>query len=159
MVRKRNLPRRRFIKAGLALPIAGSAMDARENRPADTPSLPHVAPIYRRLGVKATAVRGYDRTARSHLHVARLIAEGQADAGIGVRAAARQWGLEFLPLQEERYDLVIPTAYVGGHPGVASFLDMMVSRPFRTEIEALGGYDTHETGKIQELGRQRSPVH
>lgn len=111
------------------------------------------------LGIKPAQVRGYDRVTTSHLEVARLIAEGQARVGVGVRAAAQLRGLEFLPLQEERYDLVMPTAYVASHPGVTSFLDMMVSRPFRTEIEALGGYDTRETGKIQELGRQRSPVH
>ncbi len=103
------------------------------------------------LGVAPSQVRGYDTIATSHLEVARVVAEGRADVGVGVCAAAQFWGLDFLPLQDERYDLVVPTAYVSGHPGIAAFLDMMVTRPFRTEIEALGGYDTRDTGKVQSL--------
>jgi molybdate-binding protein/DNA-binding XRE family transcriptional regulator len=102
-------------------------------------------------GVKAGRVRGYASLAASHLEVARAIAEGRADAGIGVRSAARAFGLEFIPLQEERYDLVMPTAYLSAHRGLAALLDAIVSRPFRTEIEALGGYGTRETGKVQTL--------
>jgi len=103
------------------------------------------------LGIKPQQVRGYGRIAASHLEVARLIAEGQADVGIGVRSTAQLLGLEFLPLQEERYDLVIPAPYLSSHSGITSFLDMIVSRPFRSELEALGGYDTRETGKVREL--------
>lgn len=102
-------------------------------------------------GIKADQVKGYQRNAGSHLEVARLVAEGQADVGMGVTSAARLLGLEFLPLQEERYDLAIPSKYLTDHPGLSSLLDMIVSRPFRTELEALGGYDTRETGKIQAL--------
>lgn len=107
-------------------------------------------------GIKANQVKGYHRIAGSHFDVARLIAEGQADTGIGVRSAARLLGLDFIPLQKERYDLVMPTSYLTTHPGLANLLDAIVSRPFRAEIEALGGYDTRETGKIQELRGKRS---
>lgn len=102
-------------------------------------------------GLRADLVKGYARHAVSHLEVGRLIAEGQADVGMGVRAASRLLGLDFLPLQEERYDLVIPTRYLRAHPGLDRFLDTLVSRPFRREMEAVGGYDTRETGKIQAL--------
>jgi len=102
-------------------------------------------------GIKADQVNGYPRSVASHLEVARLIAEGQADVGMGVRSAARLLGLEFLSLQEERYDLVIPMRYFNDHPGLERLMDTLVSRPFRTEVEALGGYDTRETGKIQAL--------
>lgn len=103
------------------------------------------------VGIKAGQVKGYQRSAGSHLEVARLIAEGQADVGVGVRSAARLLGLDFIPLQEERYDLVVPTVYLSEHPALSMFLDTIVSRPFRTEIQALGGYDTHETGKVRSL--------
>lgn len=103
------------------------------------------------VGIKADQVKGYQRSAGSHLEVARLIAEGQADVGVGVRSAARLLGLDFIPLQEERYDLVVPTVYLSEHPALSMFLDTIVSRPFRTEIQALGGYDTHETGKVRSL--------
>ena len=103
------------------------------------------------MGIKASQVKGYHRIAGSHFDVARLIAEGQADTGIGVRSAARLLGLDFIPLQKERYDLVVPTSYLTTHPGLANLLDTIVSRPFRAEIEALGGYDTNETGKVRSL--------
>lgn len=102
-------------------------------------------------GIRADLVKGYARHAASHLEVGRLIAEGQADVGMGVRTASRLLGLDFIPLQEERYDLVIPTPYLKGQPGLDLFLDTLVSRPFRREMEAVGGYDTRETGKIQTL--------
>ncbi len=99
-------------------------------------------------GIKGSQVPGYGQVAASHLEVARLIAQGQADAGIGVRSAARLLGLDFLPVQEERYDLVIPSPYLTTHPGLSHLLDTIVSRSFRSEIEALGGYDTRDTGKV-----------
>lgn len=104
-----------------------------------------------KAGVRPGLVRGYAQLAASHLEVARAIAEGRADAGIGVRSAARMLGLDFIPLQEERYDLVIPTAFLTSHRGLSVLLDTIVSRPFRTEIDALGGYDTRDTGKVQAL--------
>ena len=103
------------------------------------------------MGIRPDQVKGYQRSASSHLEVARLIAEGQADTGMGVRSAAQFLGLDFVPLQEERYDLVIPTRYLKAHPGLELFLDTLVSRPFRREMEAVGGYDTKETGKVQAL--------
>jgi len=102
-------------------------------------------------GLKPSLIKGYERIAASHLEVARLVAEGQADAGMGVRSAARLVGLDFLPLQVERYDLVLPSEYLGVHRSLTAFLDTIVSRPFRTEIEALGGYDTRETGTVRNL--------
>jgi molybdate-binding protein len=102
-------------------------------------------------GLTSRQVNGYQRVAGSHLDVARLIAEGRADAGIGTPAVAHLRGLDFVELQTERYDLVIPTPYVSLHRGVADLLDMMTSRTFRAEVEALGGYDMRETGKTQAL--------
>lgn len=100
-------------------------------------------------GVASHLVKGYDQSASSHFHVARLIAEGQADVGVAVRFAATYYGLDFVPLQEARYDLVVPKAYVSSHPALQTFFDTIVTRQFRTEVEALGGYDTRETGTLQ----------
>jgi molybdate-binding protein len=102
-------------------------------------------------GITAGQVNGYQRIAASHFEVARLVAEGAVDIGVGIRSAARALHLDFIPLQTERYDLVVPTAVLQSHPGLEHFLDTIVSRPFRTEIGALGGYDTRETGKVQPL--------
>ena len=107
-------------------------------------------------GIQSSKVKGYGTLAASHLEVAQRIARGQSDVGMGVGSAARLLGLDFLPLQHERYDLVMPTTYLTSHPGLAMFLETIVSRPFRSEIDALGGYDTRETGKIVELQEKRT---
>ncbi len=102
-------------------------------------------------GIVAESVAGYDTIARSHFQVARTIAEGHANVGLGVRAAAQLFGLEFLPLQQARYDLVVPKSHLNDHPSIETFLNILVSRPFRTEIDALGGYDMSQTGKVHPL--------
>lgn len=99
-------------------------------------------------GLEPAKVRGYADVVSSHLDVGRRISEGAADVGVGVEAIARLLGLGFLPLQTERYDLVIPSPMLGGHPGVARLLEALVSREVRAEIEALGGYSTRETGRV-----------
>jgi len=102
-------------------------------------------------GIKPTRVKGYGDEVLSHLDVAARIRAGLADTGIGVRAAAAISGLDFVPLQRERYDLVIPKTYYETLSGLPVLLDTMVSKPFRDELEALGGYDTREIGKVVEV--------
>jgi molybdate-binding protein/DNA-binding XRE family transcriptional regulator len=99
-------------------------------------------------GIKTTRVKGYGDQVLSHLDVAARIKAGLADTGIGVRAAAAICGLDFVPLQRERYDLVVPKPYYETLSGLQVLLDTIVSKPFRDELEALGGYDTRETGKV-----------
>ena len=105
----------------------------------------------RAAGIDSTAVQGYGLVVSSHFEVARAIAAQQADVGIGIRSAAQLFGLDFVPLQSARYDLVVPKAYLKSHPTLAHLFETLVSRPFRNEIEALGGYDTHDTGKHHAL--------
>ncbi|OGW51412.1 MAG: hypothetical protein A2V62_08770 [Nitrospirae bacterium RBG_19FT_COMBO_58_9] len=105
----------------------------------------------RTAGIDSTQVRGYEKTVSSHFEVARAIASHQADVGIGIRSAAQLFGLDFVPLQAARYDLVVPKAYLKSHPTLAHLFDTIVSRPFRNEIDALGGYDTSDTGKVHAL--------
>jgi len=101
-------------------------------------------------GIASRGVRGYEALCSSQLGLGRAIVEGKADVGIGSQAVGHFFDLDFIPLQEERYDLVIPTKYFHAHPGMKMFLDTLVTRGFRQEIEALGGYDTTEIGKIIE---------
>lgn len=102
-------------------------------------------------GIAAKQVQGYDHIALTHFEVARVIATGQADVGIGVRSAAQHFDLDFVPLQAARYDLVVPKAYLKSHSTLTRLFETLASRPFRNEIEALGGYDTSETGKVRAL--------
>lgn len=104
----------------------------------------------RASGINPERIRGYGDEVRSHLEVASWIKAGHADAGISVRSVAAICGLDFIPLQRERYDLVIPRAYYETLTGLRALLDTIVSKPFRRELEALGGYDTRETGKVVE---------
>lgn len=103
----------------------------------------------RASGVEPAHVRGYDRIVSSHVEVARAIAGRQAEVGIAIRSAAQQFNLDFVPLQTARYDLVVPKSYLKSHPTLTHLFETLASRPFRKEIEALGGYDTSETGKVQ----------
>lgn len=98
-------------------------------------------------GVPSEQVQGYERLARSHLAVAEAVAMGLADAGPGILATARALDLDFLPLQEERYDLVVPAPYLST-PALQALFDVAVSSAFRRELAALGGYDTRATGTI-----------
>ena len=105
----------------------------------------------RAADLQSARLSGYETVVRSHFEVARAIAGHQADVGIGIRSAAQLFGLDFVPLQAARYDLVVPTAYRSSHPSLTHLFDTLVSRPFRHEIEALGGYDTRDTGKVHSL--------
>ncbi len=103
----------------------------------------------RTSGVEPEQVRGYDRVASTHVDVARAIAQRQTEVGIGIRSAAQQFGLDFVPLQRARYDLVVPKSYLKSHPTLTHLFETLVSRPFRYEIAALAGYDTSETGTVR----------
>jgi putative molybdopterin biosynthesis protein len=105
----------------------------------------------RGAGIHSDQVKGYNTIVFSHFEIARAVASGQADVGIGIRSAAQLFDLDFLPLQAARYDLVVPKAYLKSHPTLTNLFETLVSRPFRNEIEALGGYDTSETGQLHTL--------
>lgn len=90
-------------------------------------------------GLTGESLKGYHQEVMSHLDVARHIRDGMADVGVGVETAAQYFGLDFIPLREERYDLIMRTDFLKSHPMATKFLDAVVSQPFRREIEALGG--------------------
>jgi putative molybdopterin biosynthesis protein len=101
------------------------------------------------LGVTADRVKGYTRELPGHLEVAEAIALGQADAGVTIRVAAEAYGLDFIPLRQERYDLVFHEESELGP--VKAMLDALNSGRFAREVSQLCGYDTSEMGK--ELAR------
>jgi putative molybdopterin biosynthesis protein len=96
-------------------------------------------------GLSPSKVRGYDRHAPSHLAVAQAVALGLVDAGVGVRAAARAFGLHFIPLQQERYDLVMPSE-VAARPAVQALLETARRTAVRADLGAVGDYDTARLG-------------
>jgi len=99
-----------------------------------------------RLGIAPANVRGYDTQAPGHLAAAAQVHSGAADCCIATRAAARLFGLHFIPLVTERYDLVIRRHHLG-LPAVETVLDILCRSSFRRELGALGGYDTAAAGE------------
>jgi molybdate-binding protein/DNA-binding XRE family transcriptional regulator len=89
--------------------------------------------------------------ASGHLAVARAVAEGAADAGIAAEAVALAFGLDFVPLAEERFELVLH-AELADDPRGARLLDLLSGRGFRRELAALGGYDPSGTGELFVVG-------
>jgi molybdate-binding protein len=97
-----------------------------------------------RLGIPAKQIHGYDREVRTHTECALIVKQGQADAALGLHAAASQQGLDFLPFFYERYDLILPAEQVEAlHP----MLDALQTGAFRRDVESLVGYDTTHTGE------------
>ncbi|MGH2457641.1 MAG: substrate-binding domain-containing protein [Chloroflexota bacterium] len=100
-----------------------------------------------RAGVPPAAVTGYDNTAGSHLAVARAVASGNADVGIGLEAVARAYGLDFIPVETVRFDLIIPRDQLE-QPTVRSLLDHLQGRALRADLRGLPGYDVDRLGTI-----------
>jgi putative molybdopterin biosynthesis protein len=98
-------------------------------------------------GIDPAAVQGYDREEYTHMAVAANVKSGTADVGLGILAAARALGLDFIPLTPERYDLVVPESTVKD-PRFQELWATMLSPEFHRAAEALGGYDLKDCGKI-----------
>jgi putative molybdopterin biosynthesis protein len=102
-------------------------------------------------GVPADSVAGYEHEESTHLGVARAVAEGSATAGLGISAAGSAYGLDFVPLGKERYDLVVPMD-VWEAPSVGALRAVVASESFRDAMLGLGGYDVSDTGTEIFLG-------
>jgi molybdopterin molybdotransferase/putative molybdopterin biosynthesis protein len=96
--------------------------------------------------IEPGAIEGYRREEHTHLAVAAAVAAGRADCGLGVLAAARAFGLDFVPVAKEPYDLVLMEQSLDDEL-LAPLLDLLDSADFRDSVNALGGYDTTEMGR------------
>jgi putative molybdopterin biosynthesis protein len=99
-----------------------------------------------RLGISSEQIRGYNLVAHTHTAVAQAVAQGQADTALGLAAAAHQHNLEFIPLFQERFDLVIPAESLV-EQGPTRLMDALNSGEFRHLAESLGGYSMAHTGE------------
>ncbi|MGA7192347.1 MAG: substrate-binding domain-containing protein [Anaerolineales bacterium] len=98
----------------------------------------------KRLKMDVKQIRGYDQIAKTHRESASMIEAGQADVTLGLQAAARQHHLDFIPLFEERYDLVLPRE---NEEFISPLLDYLQTAAFRTELNSLTGYNTAHSGE------------
>jgi len=96
------------------------------------------------LGISGEQIRGYEHVVSTHTECALAVERGEADAALGLQAAALQHGLDFIPLFHERYDLTIPQEQINT---VLPILDYLQSGDFRREVASLSGYDTTHTGE------------
>src|SRR5262249_13939036 len=98
-------------------------------------------------GMTAEQVSGYDRVVYGHLAAAYSVLSHDADACLATRSAAQTFGLDFVPLHSERYDLVLRKRTTG-FPAIQAFLDVLQRASLRRKLEVLAGYDTSETGAV-----------
>ncbi len=100
-----------------------------------------------KLGIPPESIRGYDQEEFTHLAVAAAVASGRADCGLGIAAAARSQGLDFIPLFTERYDLIIPGEYANNDL-LAPLYEVSQNADFRKAVQSLDGYDVARMGEI-----------
>lgn len=105
----------------------------------------------RRAGLKPAEVDGYAKEESTHMAVAVNVLTGAADCGMGIYAAARALGLDFVPLARERYDLAIPERF-WEDPRILAVRHMLQNSVFKARLESLGGYETGLTGQIMHPG-------
>jgi putative molybdopterin biosynthesis protein len=99
------------------------------------------------LNIKPKDIQGYENEEFTHMSVAVAVLSGAADVGLGIFAAAKALGLDFIPVVTEQYDLVIPEEYFNAE-NICVLLDTIRSSDFKKRVEALGGYHTNKTGEI-----------
>lgn len=102
----------------------------------------------RLAGIEARSLWGYDQTSTTHLAAAASVAGGVADFALGSEKAARQVdGVEFIPLQDERYEMVFEHSNLA-KPTFQALVEIVQSPAFRAELDSMGGYGTSETGCV-----------
>ncbi len=103
--------------------------------------------LLKEAGIPGKSIAGYDgHSAPGHLPASWHVHSGLADCCIATRSAARAFGLDFVPLNSERYDLVIRQEHLE-LAAVERLLDVLTQAAFRRELDALCGYDTRQTGR------------
>ncbi|MBS0444366.1 MAG: helix-turn-helix transcriptional regulator [Proteobacteria bacterium] len=106
--------------------------------------------LLRRDGIEPGRINGYEQCELTHAAVAAYVASGMADAGYGVETPARQFKLDFLPSQVERYFFLCHEASLASPP-VMALVDVLRSPEYRAEVNRLAGYEADESGRVMTL--------
>src|SRR5205814_9646491 len=99
-----------------------------------------------RLGLESSQLAGYDRLATGNLQVAAAIVGGLADAGVSSEPAALAYGLDFIPLADERFDLLLPAKHAASRE-VQGLLKVLTSPWLLAQLASLPGYDAVRCGE------------
>ena len=98
-------------------------------------------------GISSTQIDGYLNEEYTHMSVAAAVLSRAADVGLGIYAAAKALGLDFIPVVTEQYDLIIPADYFDSDP-IISLKQAIRSDTFQKRVLALGGYHIERTGEV-----------
>jgi putative molybdopterin biosynthesis protein len=104
----------------------------------------------KQMGIESAAINGYQNEEFTHMAVAVSVLSGTEDTGLGIYAAAKALKLDFIPVVTEQYDLAIPFEYFETE-AIQILLEIINSRNFKQRVQALGGYNTQNTGKIIDI--------
>ncbi len=103
--------------------------------------------LLKKKGINPLNIQGYSQEEYTHLMVASVVAEGNVDTGLGILSAAKAFGLDFVPVAKERYDIIIPKEYHSSLK-IRKLLTIIRSEKFRKKVLNLGGYDLSQSGKV-----------
>ena len=103
--------------------------------------------LLKQASIKPNQIYGYQREDFSHLSLAAAIKGGNADVGLGIYSAAKVLDLDFIPVAEERYDLLMTKAFYESDLG-KMLLKVITSDSFKNEVESMGGYSCRDTGNV-----------
>ncbi len=103
--------------------------------------------LLRKAGIEPDLIQGYELEEYTHMSVAAAVKSGSVDAGLGIRAAAQALELDFIAIEEERYDLCIPAEF-WETPHIQRMLAVMAEPSFQEEVRNLGGYDLRDCGRV-----------
>ena len=101
-----------------------------------------------KLKIPTEKINGYDKVVKTHSDAAMLVSSNKADVALGLQAAAHQHGRDFLPLFEERYDLVLPRE---NEKTLMPLLDYIQTVDFRNSLTSLTGYNSAHSGELISL--------
>ena len=99
------------------------------------------------MTISPESIAGYSQDEYTHLGIATAVASGRADCGLGIAAAAQALDLDFIPLFQERYDLVIPKQHADDNL-LAPLFDLLADARFREAVSQLKGYDVSVMGTV-----------
>jgi DNA-binding XRE family transcriptional regulator len=141
-----------LVRAGNPLRLRGAADLTRTrarlaNRPAGAGARRLLDAQLREANVDLSRLTGYERELPGQLDAGRALAQDFADTAIGTASVAHTFGLDFIPIREERCTLLVPHS-ASATPEVRALLDALRSPPYRRDLEALHSYDVTRTGEL-----------
>ena len=106
--------------------------------------------LLQKEGIDPARIKGYEQCEYTHAAVAAFVASGMADAGYGVETPARQFQLDFIPSQTERYCLICHEKSLAS-PALKQMLTILRSTKYRAAVNALPGYKVQKAGVVMDL--------